>query len=544
MSKTTTAEKELELMKTTDGRLVDAKSVVAIVVVAVWYIFAANHYTVFDDEAFSCRLYAMPMSRMLHLQSVGADPDPPLYYILQNLSVGMFGVGPFALRGLSILCALASLLTIRGAGRAWFGDRAGLAAMLIAACHPAHLFFGFAARWYAMFLLLSTGLLWLTGRLYRQGAVTKYGAVAWGALAASCALTNYFGIVVAALLACPLVWRLARNPEARIRLLIAAVTAIALFGIWIKPFMAHLTTFRHSSPSGSVLATLARLLVALTTGNLASVNAWWVWAPLALAALFGLIMLGRSWRTVAPVAFVLIAAIVVGAITRTILDKYILTISGVACVLLAGLFTKGKFETSPQKRFDLRRLGPIFLAVAWLGCGVNLVTQRHWSSLRWLDPIASTISLAVAQGANADAPIVTSHPAARYYAACRVATDRTDDVATSRALATIPAADWRFAFDAQDSSDAALKLATTPAAVIRRIKKGAAVASMFTLQTSGFDSLPDWDALTDILHADYEIIDEWQFLKDDDAALKDAIDPSIHHAPWRVTLRHWQRRAR
>lgn len=536
-------EIDLDSTATPNRLLVDAKSIIVIIAVAAWYVFAANHYTVFDDEAFSCRLYAMPMSRMLNLQSVGADPDPPVYYILQNLCVHAFGVGPFALRGLSILCALASLLTIRGAGRAWFGERAGLAAMLIAACHPAHLFFGFAARWYAMFLLLSTGLLWLTGRLYRRGVVATGEAVAWGALAALCALTNYFGLVIAALLGFLLVWRFVRVREGRTPMIVAAGTTALLFAIWIKPFATHLSTFRHSSPSGSVLATLARMLVALTTGNLASIGAWWVWAPMALAAIFGIILLRRSWRIVAPVALVLVTSILIGALTRTILDKYILTISGIACVLLAGLFTNETIETCLQGRLDLRRVAPAFLAAAWIGCGINLVTQRHWSSLRWLDPIEPTISFALVHGANPGAPIVMSHPAARYYAACDSVMDRaTTTGEAARTAIAIPAADWRAAYDAQNDHATAPQFATTPTALSERLVHGSKIESLFTLKTSGFELLPDWDALMDVLHADYEIVGEWQFLKDDDAALKDRFDPSIHHAPWRITLTHWRRR--
>ena len=143
------------------GRCFDAKAILLAIAAAAWFLFAANHYTVFDDEAFSCRLYAMPFADMLDAQWGGADPDPPVYYILQNRWVRILGVSPLALRGLSILSMLAALFTIRGAARAWFGDRAGFWAMLIAVCHPAHLFFGFAARWYALFLLLSTSLLWL-----------------------------------------------------------------------------------------------------------------------------------------------------------------------------------------------------------------------------------------------------------------------------------------------------------------------------------------------------------------------------------------------
>ncbi len=519
----------------------DVLAFVVIGVSAIWFCLAANRYTVFDDEAFSCRLYTAPMSEMLNLQCVGADPDPPVYYILQNASVHLLGVAPFALRFVSILCALASLITIRGAARAWFGNRAGTIAMLVAACHPAHLFFGFAARWYALFLLLSTALLWLTGRLYRRNAMASRDAFAWGGLAALCALTNYFGLVVAGLLGLTLVVRFAGRREGRTSLMKLALTAVVLFAIWIRPFATHLATFRHSSPSGSVLATLARMLMALTTGNLASVGAWWVIGPMAFVAMIGLLLLVQSWSRVAPVACVFIGCVLVGALTRTILDKYILTISGLACVLLAGLLTREGAGGS-QRAIILRAACGSCLALAWMGCFVNLASQRHWSSLRWLDPIELAIDRAIASGAGPDLPIVATHPSVRYYVACRVATEAGAATGGGSTARAIDARRWRLAFMAQEDPSTSASPLVTPDVMTERLKTGTGAGVVFTIQTSGFESLPDWSALITLLDAGYEPSRRSRFLKDDDAALKDRLDPTIHHAPWRITLTQWRRR--
>lgn len=520
-------------------RLVDAKAIVVIIAAATWLVFAASHYTVFDDEAFSCRLYAMPLGDMLHAQWSGADPDPPVFYVLQNLWVRAVGVGPLALRGLSILCTLAALIAIRAAARAWFGDLAGFIAMLIAALHPAHLFFGFAARWYALFLFLSACLLWRSGRIYRNGTITYRDAVAWGILAALAALTNYFGLVVAGFLGVALLWRLLRQCDQRKRLVVAFGIAILLFAAWIKPFALHLATFRDSSPGGSIAATLARTLVALTTGNLASITAWWVWIPMAIAGAIGLITLIRRWQALSPVALVLVGSILVAAFSRTMLDKYILTLSGMACVLLGGLFSNDRPATRPPVgRIRLGTLAPIFLAIAWLACGINLVTERHWSSLRWLDPIDSAIGDAVASGANAVQPVVATHPSARYYGAMR--TIRAD-AATPDSTAIVNAAEWLDAYCAQDTSDQSDSLMVTANAMSERIRQGGAVPGLFTLRTSGYELLPDWNALQQALDRDYTMTSERHYLEDPDAALKDRIDPTIHHAPWRITLESWMR---
>lgn len=61
--------------------------------VGVWMFWAAGHFTVFDDEAFSCRRYVLPAGEMVSLLWHGVEPDPPLYYLLQNVWVRIFGVG-------------------------------------------------------------------------------------------------------------------------------------------------------------------------------------------------------------------------------------------------------------------------------------------------------------------------------------------------------------------------------------------------------------------------------------------------------------------
>src|SRR5262245_49349918 len=131
----------------------DRWTILILLPVSVWQFWAAGQYTVFDDESFSCRRYVMPMGEMVSALRDGAEPDPPLYYILQNISVRIVGVGPVGLRSLSIVLFLLGLIATRAAAQAWFDRRIGIAAMVIAAVHPAHVMLGFAARWYsAMFL--------------------------------------------------------------------------------------------------------------------------------------------------------------------------------------------------------------------------------------------------------------------------------------------------------------------------------------------------------------------------------------------------------
>src|SRR5205807_2112107 len=90
-----------------------------------WMFWAAGHYTVFDDEAFSCQRYVLPMGEMLRGLWHGIEPDPPLYYVLENLSVHVVGVSPVGLRILSIIMFLVGLVVMRAAATAWFDRPTG-----------------------------------------------------------------------------------------------------------------------------------------------------------------------------------------------------------------------------------------------------------------------------------------------------------------------------------------------------------------------------------------------------------------------------------
>ena len=128
-------------------RILDRWTVLTLLLAGVMLLRSAAHYTVFDDEGFSCRRYVLPMGDMVTALWRGAEPDPPLYYILQNGWVRIFGVGPLGLRGLSIVLFLIGLVFIRRAGEAWFDAPTGRWAMALAAVCPAHLLFGCAGRW-------------------------------------------------------------------------------------------------------------------------------------------------------------------------------------------------------------------------------------------------------------------------------------------------------------------------------------------------------------------------------------------------------------
>jgi hypothetical protein len=61
-----------------------------------------------SDEAFSWRLTTYSVAELL--RHMPGDAHPPLYYLLLKGWIALFGDSPFALRGLSVVFALASIV--------------------------------------------------------------------------------------------------------------------------------------------------------------------------------------------------------------------------------------------------------------------------------------------------------------------------------------------------------------------------------------------------------------------------------------------------
>ena len=531
-------------------------------------LYAASVYTVFDDEAHSARLYALPAGEMIVALWHGADPDPPLYYLMQNAWVRLFGVGPLALRSMSIVLFLAALVVVRRAAEAWFDRETGRAALLICALHPAHLFFGFAGRWYALMFLLVSLLILLSAPGVQAASAPRGRRVAWGLCAAAVCYVNYFGPVIVAL-AWLAMWLRERSPgnaaqRDRHGLAMAAAVAIICYLPWIVPFARHLLSFPQAGgPISAYAASSARLGLTLVTGNLADPSAWWAWTPMGLGAAALLVLAVQALRRpcfMATAAMLLIAAgsAAAGILSRTLIDKYVLIISGPFCILAAALLVGGLRSAaahSTATRHGTRsrgvaRFAAVCIAIGWIGCMANLVTERHWSSLRWLDPFASVTRMLYDENWERSRPdVVCSHPSARYYFALHRVND-TDRSLIERQIMPewrptlrTDAAEWLAALRDQDepSPDEAL-FALTPSAAAKIIPERRP-ALIHTLETAGFHELPEWSALMTLLERDYIADDELlTYMEDDAAEWKNRVDPAFRHPRWRITVRRWLRR--
>jgi hypothetical protein len=526
----------------TGGRSVlDRWTALTIVAVGVFLFSAAGRYIVFDDEAFSCRRYVMPMGEMVSALWRGVEPDPPLYYLLENLWVRFFGVGPVGLRSLSIIMFLVALPCVRLAGQAWFDRPTGLAAMLLCALHPLHWLFGFAARWYSLMFLASGVLLWLTARLAAVERSDRRLIAAWSLAAAAACYTNYFGLVVACL-----AWLVgaARNRGSAggiKRWLWAGAGAVLLYAPWLPAMLGQVKAFPSPQPAWWALAaTFARTLTALLAGNLASIAAWWVWVPLGVFGVAAVVLSVQLWSRVWPAAVLTVGCLAAGIVSRTMIDKYVMTFSAAGCLWAAALFTHGLASSRSATVGLWSRFGLAALIVGWAGCSVNLVTQRHWSSLRWLDPFEKVIDDLIDRK---DVPPPTrwamTHPSARYYYGLRMSRQHAQQSGGPKWKAD--GQSWRRFAEPPSSDLGSLDLACgTPSSVLERMVDEP-LPSLLTLETAGFRELADqWGELRAVLDRSYVLVDQQTFLEDPDSGLKDRLDSTIRHPRWRIVVRCWQ----
>jgi Dolichyl-phosphate-mannose-protein mannosyltransferase len=485
-------------------------------------VWAAGHYTVFDDEAFSCQRYVLPMGDMVRGLWDGVEPDPPLYYVLENLSVHVVGVSPVGLRFLSIIMFLAGLVVMRAAATAWFDRPTGIATMVLCAIHPAHLFFGFAGRWYSTMFLAVAVLLYVTRRLVDADRPTGRWMMLLALSVAAVLYTNYFGVVVVGLIWLASIWRCSD----KWRFLVAGVLAAIFFTPWIPPFWRQMTAFpKFSGSAGSMLATAARTTMALLAGDLASPRAWWVWGPMVIFVISTAGILVLHLRRFLLITLVVAGCFIAGVISRTMIDKYIMTFSGIVCMWLALLLTEKMGESrSASERFRISAMAA--LTLAWLGCGYNLVTERNWSSLRWLDPFETAVAAARRTGVPSQNWVVT-HPSGRYYAA--------------RAFTSTMPGNWLnnwigLAIPGRMKCDDFLR---TPGQMHSDIDTRS-VPEVIAIEAASYSDSPDWDDLRRVLDEYFEMVSEAKYLEDSDAEWKDRLDPEYRHPRWRIIVRHWR----
>jgi 4-amino-4-deoxy-L-arabinose transferase-like glycosyltransferase len=262
------------------------------------------------DEGYSVWFAHQPLADMARLTAL--DIHPPLYYALLGAWSQLFGLGPVALRWLSVAAGVAAVPLIYLVGYGLSGRRVGLAAAFLLAINPLHIYYSQEVRMYglvALWSLLAIGAagrwLGLGRRIRGDTRPANWGWLAGYVAAITLALyTQYYAAFLLAGLAAAggvVLWRLQAGRERILLWLAAQGVAALLFLPWILyaapkliPYVSQKIVADSDQPLGLLLY-LARHLAAYSAGHLEGPLAgWW---PLGLLGLIllaaGLIRLAR-----------------------------------------------------------------------------------------------------------------------------------------------------------------------------------------------------------------------------------------------------------
>jgi len=115
-----------------------------------------NQFTasLWGDEAWAATLAVKPIFQII--QIVARDTSPPLYYLLLHLWMNLFGSSEIAIRTLSFLFFLGTILVVYLIGRLLWDKKTGLFATLLTFSNPFLFTYAFEGRMYSLLLLTST----------------------------------------------------------------------------------------------------------------------------------------------------------------------------------------------------------------------------------------------------------------------------------------------------------------------------------------------------------------------------------------------------
>lgn len=242
---------------------------------------------------------------------IETDVHPPLYYFTSNLWSMVFGDDLFAVRVLSVLCAVFSLLFIcRSIKNDNGGNTRGLLVALVMLCvSPTFAYVALNARGYSLGMLFLTAMIMLVHSRIAKGYDTQIrvglSLMAIGAFGALAFLTHYMTLLAAApLLLVITIIHIRRYPVA---VVLAFIVTIVL-AMLALPFLSEQLSARPMQYAGftqwpqevvAVILGLRFQFHEVTSGGLFS------WLAIAISILLIIILITNSFRRIkTPTVFI------------------------------------------------------------------------------------------------------------------------------------------------------------------------------------------------------------------------------------------------
>lgn len=183
-----------------------------------------NQFTasLWGDEAWAATLAVKPVLRIIEI--VARDTSPPLYYLLLHTWMQVFGTSEVAIRSLSFLFFLGTVLMVYLIGLYLWDKKTGLLAALLAFTNPFLFYYSFEGRMYALLLLTSTLSIYFFLKKHRLGFI----------LASTAALyTHHFSIFIIFFEG---LWRLAEVWQEPIKKIFKNLSDFFIIGLLYLPW--------------------------------------------------------------------------------------------------------------------------------------------------------------------------------------------------------------------------------------------------------------------------------------------------------------------
>jgi uncharacterized membrane protein len=298
--------------------------------------YRAGDLSLWLDEGLTIHVTRLPWPVVLGLEGPYPAANPPLYYALTKLASAVVGE-LFAGRMLSVIAGTATVGVVYALGSRLVDRRAGLAAALILALSPLHIWYSQEARQYAIAgLAVAVAYLALVAgsQTGRTAWAVVYGVALWVAM-----FTDYSALY--ALAAHPLLLLLIaarRSLRRAMPLVVAGLVAATAYVPWmiqVVPTFGNLPATRENylGVTPDRLAASLLSVVGLDGSDIyrsaiePATTAWRQWpdfhllvlAALAPAAIIGLIALARHSVTAIVAGVGLLGGTVLVAVAMTLL---------------------------------------------------------------------------------------------------------------------------------------------------------------------------------------------------------------------------------
>jgi uncharacterized membrane protein len=178
--------------------------------------------SLWGDEGWAVTLAVQPVWQII--TKVARDTSPPFYYLCQHFWMKLFGTSEVAIRSLSFLFFLGTIITVFFIGKHLWDKKTGLAAALVAFFNPFMFIYAFEGRMYAALLFTSTLSIYFFLKKLRWGFIFATTAAMY---------SHHFAIFVVFWEA---IWRLRQNLGKPIKKIISDYWDFMVIGALYLPW--------------------------------------------------------------------------------------------------------------------------------------------------------------------------------------------------------------------------------------------------------------------------------------------------------------------